>query len=49
MSLDEIKSYKNKALKILPDPDDAHCIALALKRKCAIWSNDKNLKKAKCC
>ncbi len=42
--LDEIKNYRNEALKISPDPDDAPYVALALKLKCAIWSNDKSLK-----
>lgn len=42
--LDELKEYKNEAKRISPDPDDAHYIALALKLKCSIWSNDKELK-----
>lgn len=30
---------------ICPDPDDVAYVALALKLKCFIWSNDRTLKK----
>jgi len=33
------------AEKISPDPNDLMYFALALKLKCPIWSNDKELKK----
>lgn len=42
--LDELTSHRDEAIRISPDPDDAHYVALALKRKCAIWSNDRALK-----
>ena len=34
-----------EAKEISPDPDDVPYLALALKLGCAIWSNDKELKK----
>lgn len=42
--LDELILYRDEAKRISPDPKDVHYVALALKRKCAIWSNDKGLK-----
>jgi len=42
--LAELKSNRDEAKRISPDPNDIHYIALALKRKCAIWSNDKDLR-----
>src|SRR3989344_1462342 len=42
--LDELKSHRDEAKRISPDPDDSHYVALALKHRCAIWSNDKDLK-----
>src|SRR3989344_1583056 len=42
--LDELKSHRDEAKRISPDPKDGHYIALPLKRKCAIWSNDRELK-----
>jgi len=39
------KDFKNSAELIAPDPDDTQYFALALKLGCAIWSNDKLLKK----
>jgi len=42
------KEYMDKyeeAKEISPDPDDVPYLALALKLGCAIWSNDKELKK----
>ena len=44
VSLKEIKSYKEKARKISPDPNDVLYFATALKMNCGIWSNDKRLK-----
>ncbi len=40
----EYKSFKDKALKITPDPNDTLYFALAIKLNCPIWSNDKRLK-----
>lgn len=42
--LEELLPYLNEAEKISPDPDDVAYIALALKLKCAIWSQDRALK-----
>ena len=36
--------YVDEAEKISPDSDDIAYLALALKLKCAIWSQDKKLK-----
>ena len=40
----EFEQFIPKAEKITPDPDDTEYIALALKLKCSLWSNDKRLK-----
>ena len=40
----ELESHRTEAIRISPDPDDIHYVALALKRNCAIWSNDRALK-----
>ena len=40
----EIEPFIEEAEKISPDPKDVQYLALALKLKCAIWSNDKRLK-----
>ena len=45
VSASEYKDFKNEAELITPDPDDTQYFALALKLGCAIWSNDKLLKK----
>lgn len=42
---EETEKYIEKAKKISPDKNDADYFALALKLKCPIWSNDKELKK----
>ena len=42
--LEELLSFIDEAEKISPDPDDVAYIALALKLKCAIWSQDRKLK-----
>lgn len=42
---EETEKYINKAGKISPDKNDIDYFALALKLKCPIWSNDKELKK----
>lgn len=42
--LEEIKPFINKAKEISPDPKDVPYVALSLKMKIAIWSNDKALK-----
>ena len=41
--LEEYSSFMKEALAI-PDPDDIDFTALALKRDCPLWSNDKELK-----
>ena len=42
---EEFKYQRNPAKQMSPDPDDIAYIALALHTECAIWSNDKELKK----
>ena len=42
--LEELLPYVDEAEEISPDPDDVAYIALALKLKCAIWSQDRKLK-----
>lgn len=39
--------YVREASKISPDEKDILYLALALRYKCALWSNDKDLKKQK--
>ena len=41
---DEYEGYMERAKKISPDEKDVMYIALALKMKCGIWSNDSRLK-----
>ena len=41
----EFDRFISKAKEISPDPDDTEYLALALKLSCAVWSNDKLLKK----
>ncbi|MBI4919626.1 PIN domain-containing protein [archaeon] len=43
--LEELVEFVQEAEKISPDPDDMIYFALALKLNCAIWSEDKKLKK----
>jgi len=43
--LEEYSEYLKKASEISYDKDDVDFIALALKLKCPIWSNDKEFKK----
>ena len=40
----ELEKFVPEAEKITPDPHDTEYFALALKLKCAIWSNDRKLK-----
>ncbi len=40
----EFEAFISKAYEITPDKKDAEYLALALKLKCYIWSNDKILK-----
>jgi len=40
----EYSQYLELAKRISPDLDDAIYLALALKLKCPVWSNDKKLK-----
>lgn len=42
---DEVKPFIETANNISPDIDDALYFSVALKLNCAIWSNDKELKK----
>ncbi|MDP1729356.1 MAG: PIN domain-containing protein [archaeon] len=42
---EEYSQFYEEAKKISPDPDDIQYFALALKLRCGIWSNDKELKK----
>lgn len=41
----DVKKFVPEAEKISPDPNDVEYFALALLLNCAIWSNDKKLKK----
>ena len=42
--MEELLPFADEAEKISPDPDDVAYIALALKLKCPIWSQDRKLK-----
>lgn len=42
---EEFREYIEKAKEFSPDGDDTVYLALALKMKCGLWSNDKELKK----
>ena len=44
---EETAKFIQKAKKICPDPSDVEYFALALKLKCALWSQDKALKQQK--
>lgn len=44
---ENMEGHISYASKISPDPKDIPYIALALKLKCPLWSNDKELKKQK--
>ena len=41
---EETEKYMDEARQISPDPNDVDYFALALKMKCGIWSNDKEIK-----
>ena len=41
------RAFVDEAKSFSPDPADIPYLALALCRKCAIWSNDKKLKEQK--
>ncbi|MBS3144600.1 hypothetical protein J4208_03365 [Candidatus Woesearchaeota archaeon] len=41
VDLEEYKRNLRHAVKMIPDPDDAPYLALALTKGAAIWSNDK--------
>jgi predicted nucleic acid-binding protein len=41
----EYSAFRGEAEKISPDKDDWPFFAVALKERCAIWSNDRQLKK----
>lgn len=40
---EEYQPFITTAMQLSPDPNDAMYFALALKLRCAIWSNDKQL------
>ena len=40
----EFEQFISEAKNITPDPNDAEYFALALKYRCALWSNDRKLK-----
>ena len=40
----EYRSFMGFAQEISPDPKDVEYLALALRLRCAVWSNDKRLK-----
>lgn len=42
---EEIMPFIGEAKNISPDAKDAPYFALAMRLKCPIWSNDKDLKK----
>jgi len=44
ISFIEFKDFISEACKICPDPNDIEYLALSLKLKCSLWSNDKKLK-----
>jgi len=44
---EETAKFIQKAKKICPDPNDVEYFALALKLKCALWSQDEALKQQK--
>ena len=41
---EEIESFIEKAEKVSPDEKDIVYLALALKLRCGLWSNDRDLK-----
>ena len=41
---EEIEPFMEKAEKISPDQKDVPYLALALKLRCGLWSNDRDLK-----
>ncbi|MEK6968098.1 MAG: PIN domain-containing protein [Nanoarchaeota archaeon] len=41
---EEIESFLENAEKISPDAKDVPYLALALKLRCSLWSNDRDLK-----
>lgn len=41
---EETEKYMDEARRICPDKKDVDYFALALKMKCAVWSNDKPIK-----
>ena len=44
---EEFMKFKNESKEICPDEKDIAYFALALYLKCAVWSNEKNLKEQK--
>lgn len=45
LSIKKYKKFLKKSLDISPDEKDIDFFAVALKFKCPLWSNDKDLKK----
>ena len=43
--LDSFRDFWEEAKRISPDPDDVEYLAVALSLDCAVWSNDRDLKK----
>lgn len=46
---EEYAAFESKARFVLPDPDDAPFLAVALKLGCPIWTSDKHFKEQKLC
>lgn len=44
VSMDEFTSWLSEAERISPDPKDAAYLALALRMRIPVWSNDKDLR-----
>ena len=44
LSFAEFSAYLPEAKKVSPDPADVEYLAVALKLRCALWSQDKQLK-----
>ena len=45
LPLSKFKKFWEEAKRVSPDPDDAEYFAVALALDCAIWSNEKRLKR----
>lgn len=47
MPFDEFQKFMKEAKETSPDVNDSEYFALAFKKKCGIWTNDKKLKNQK--